>query len=69
MVSTNICDHPKTETRDNNQAMEPQKEYLKKNTIGKNIHYGVMDISHLLLSQLAKKQLKIAYRTIEDCII
>jgi ABC-type transporter Mla MlaB component len=40
-----------------------RKEYLGKNTIGKNIHYGVRDILHLLSGMLAKKQPKITYGT------
>jgi hypothetical protein len=34
---------------------------LKKKTIGKNIHYRVVNISHLLSAMLAKKHPKIAY--------
>jgi hypothetical protein len=43
--------------------MENSKRVFRKNTIGKNIHYGVRDILHLLSGMLAKKQPKITYGT------
>jgi hypothetical protein len=42
--------------------MENSKRVFK-NTLGKNIHYGVMDILHLLSTLLAKEQPKITYGT------
>ena len=40
-----------------------QKEYWENNTIGKNIHNGVRDISHFLSETLAKTQPRITYGT------
>jgi len=44
------------------RGMENSKRVFK-NTLGKNIHYGVMDILHLLSTLLAKEQPKITYGT------
>jgi hypothetical protein len=43
--------------------MENSKRVFEKNTIVKNIHYGMRDISHFLSATLAKKQPRITYRT------
>jgi hypothetical protein len=56
------CDNSRTENHRQQLIYGKLKKCIwKKNTIGKNIHYRVMNISHLLLAMLAKIQLKMTY--------